>query len=96
MGDIPVPATAYGISKVAVHYMLRKIHFENEKLIAFTLSPGWVKTEMGNAGAQAMGMESAPVTLEDSIKGMVEKIDGATREETGGTLQSFDETKYPW
>ncbi|KAI9647857.1 hypothetical protein NHQ30_004245 [Ciborinia camelliae] len=96
MGEIPIPATAYGISKVALHYMVRKIHFENEKLTAFVLSPGWVQTEMGNAGAAAMGMESAPVSIEDSIKGMLEKIDNATREETSGTLQSFDETKYPW
>ncbi|THV48778.1 hypothetical protein BGAL_0228g00120 [Botrytis galanthina] len=96
MGDIPIPATAYGMSKVALNYMVRKIHFENEKLTAFVLTPGWVQTEMGNAGATAMGLESAPVQIEDSIKGMLEKIDNATREETSGTLQSFDERKFPW
>lgn len=96
MGELPIPATAYGISKVALHYMVRKIHFENEKLIAFLLSPGWVQTEMGNSGAAAMGMESALVSIEDNIKGMSEKIDNATRKETSGILQSFDETKYPW
>lgn len=96
MGELPIPATAYGISKVALHYMVQKIHFENEKLIAFLLSLGWVQTEMGNSGAAAMGMESAPLSIEDSIKGMSEKIDNATREETCGTLQSFDETKHPW
>ncbi|KAF7916079.1 hypothetical protein BELL_0970g00010 [Botrytis elliptica] len=96
MGDIPVPATPYGMSKVALNYMVRKIHFENEKLTAFVLTPGWVQTDMGNAGATAIGLESAPVKIEESIKGMLEKIDNATREGTSGTLQSFDETKYPW
>jgi norsolorinic acid ketoreductase len=40
MAGIPLPATAYGISKVALNYMVCKIHFENPKLTAFALSPG--------------------------------------------------------
>lgn len=36
----PVPMSAYGVSKAAVHYMVRKIHFENEGLIAFAVDPG--------------------------------------------------------
>ncbi|KAF7908763.1 uncharacterized protein EAF01_004518 [Botrytis porri] len=40
MGDIPIPATPYGMSKVALNYMVRKIHFENEKLTAFVSTTG--------------------------------------------------------
>ena len=40
MGDIPFPLTAYGASKAALNFIVRKIHFENEKLIAFPISPG--------------------------------------------------------
>lgn len=40
MGGIPLPATAYGISKVALNYLLRKIHFENPDITAFAMSPG--------------------------------------------------------
>ena len=40
METIPLPATAYGMSKTAVNYMVRKIHFENPELIAFPISPG--------------------------------------------------------
>ena len=36
----PVPAAAYGVSKAAAHYLVRKIHFENEGLIAFATDPG--------------------------------------------------------
>ena len=96
MEDIPIPVTAYGMSKAALNYMVRKIHFDNEKLIAFVICPGWVQTDMGKSGATAMGLESAPVTTEESVKGMLEKIDNATKEETSGTFQSFDDKKYPW
>jgi norsolorinic acid ketoreductase len=40
MENLPMPATAYGISKVAINYMVRKIHFENPELTAFVISPG--------------------------------------------------------
>ena len=42
MGDIPIPAAAYGASKATLNYIVRKIHFEHEKLIAFPISPGYV------------------------------------------------------
>jgi norsolorinic acid ketoreductase len=45
MESIPLPSTAYGISKIAVNYMVRKIHFENPKLTAFVMSPGSVICE---------------------------------------------------
>jgi norsolorinic acid ketoreductase len=37
---IPLEASAYGASKVAVNFIVRKIHQENERLIAFPISPG--------------------------------------------------------
>ena len=40
MGHLPLAVTAYGASKAAVNYIVRKMHFENEKLIAFPISPG--------------------------------------------------------
>jgi norsolorinic acid ketoreductase len=40
MGAMPVPVAAYGASKAAINYIVRKIHFENEGLIAFPISPG--------------------------------------------------------
>ncbi|PQE23360.1 hypothetical protein CJF32_00009410 [Rutstroemia sp. NJR-2017a WRK4] len=96
MEHVPIQATAYGMSKVALNYLVKRIHLDEKDLIAFALSPGWVQTDMGNAGAAASGLEEAPVKLEDSVKGMLGKIDNATREETSGTFQSFDDEKYPW
>lgn len=40
MEKMPFPMGAYGVSKAAVHYLVRKIHFENEGLIAFAVDPG--------------------------------------------------------
>lgn len=37
----PFPSTAYGVSKAALNYFTRKIHFENEDLVAFSLDPGY-------------------------------------------------------
>ena len=34
----------------------------------------WVQTEMGNTGAKAFGLESAPDTLEASISGLVKLV----------------------
>ncbi|KAG9229509.1 aflatoxin biosynthesis ketoreductase-like protein nor-1 [Amylocarpus encephaloides] len=92
----PMQATAYGMSKVAVNYAMRKMHFENEGLVTFVICPGWVDTDMGSFGAKTVGMEKAPVTVEQSIGGIVKKLDAATRETVGGTFLSFDDAKYPW
>lgn len=42
MGNLPVPVAAYGASKAALNYIVRRIHFENPNLIAFPISPGYV------------------------------------------------------
>ncbi|THY81960.1 NAD(P)-binding protein, partial [Aureobasidium pullulans] len=90
-----MPITAYGASKAALNYIVRKIHFENPGVCSWVLSPGWVRTEMGNHGAEVVGMERAPVSLEQSVEAILEEIDSATKEETSGTFQSFDDTKRP-
>ena len=77
-------------------WVTKNIHIENPSLIAFPIHPGWVQTEMGNAGAKANGLEEAPVTLKDCVDGMIDKIDSATREKTSGTYVSFDGKHINW
>lgn len=43
MKFMPIPAAAYGASKAAINYITRKIHFENDWLIAFFIHPGCVE-----------------------------------------------------
>lgn len=40
MEQRPFPMGAYGASKAMLHYIMRKIHFENEKIISFPVDPG--------------------------------------------------------
>ncbi|KAL8883743.1 MAG: hypothetical protein Q9215_008045 [Flavoplaca cf. flavocitrina] len=47
----PVPMLAYGCSKAATNYLVRKLHFEHEK---------WVGTGMGWFAAKAYGVEEPP------------------------------------
>jgi len=96
MEQVPMLATAYGASKAAANFITLKIHYENPKLTIFPLHPGWVQTDMGNAGAEANGMTEAPVALKDCIEGMVTQIDGSSREKSSGKFVAFDGSSLPW
>ncbi|KAI7359812.1 hypothetical protein KC336_g22008, partial [Hortaea werneckii] len=90
------PAAVYGASKAMLNYLTCRMHFENPELIAFPMSPGFVQTDMGNAGARKGGLDKAYLTVEQSVTGMLKTIDKATREEHGATLQSWDGTQFEW
>ncbi|KAL2060172.1 hypothetical protein VTL71DRAFT_9567 [Oculimacula yallundae] len=95
---MPFSCPPYGASKIAGTYLVRKMHFENEGLIAFPVHPGWVMTEMGNKGAEVAGKEGgeAEITLKESVEGLMDVIAKATREEMGGKLMNFDGSVLPW
>lgn len=40
MEYIPFTVPSYGASKAAINFLARRIHFENEDLIAFAVHPG--------------------------------------------------------
>ncbi|KAF2135646.1 uncharacterized protein K452DRAFT_303398 [Aplosporella prunicola CBS 121167] len=85
----PFPVAAYGISKAAVHYIVRKIHVEHHEIIAFVVDPGFVQTESGNSAAVAFGLKEAPTTIADSTKFLISTIEGATKEKTSGHFPSM-------
>ncbi|ROV94759.1 hypothetical protein VMCG_08857 [Cytospora schulzeri] len=87
---IPVKIGVYGASKAALNYLVRRTHFENPWLTAWTMNPGFVQTDTGNACAKAWGMGMAPHALEDIIPGLMRKVDEATRAETSGNFYNFD------
>lgn len=45
-------------------------------------NPGWVQTDMGNGAAMGVGMEEAPMTLENSVRNLVSLFDAASLEKT--------------
>lgn len=51
---------------------------------------------MGNEGAAAFGMKEATTSTEDSINGMVQHIDTATREKTSGHFPVWEGGEFAW
>ncbi|TVY46924.1 Norsolorinic acid ketoreductase [Lachnellula occidentalis] len=90
------PTLAYGVSKAGANYFCRKVHFECEGVVALAVHPGWVKTSNGQAFADAVGVKEPPMDLEDSVKGVLQQIDAASKTTTSGTFVSYDGTVIPW
>ena len=67
----------YGASKAMLNYLTCRMHYENPELIAFPMSPGFVQTDMGNAGARKAGMAKAVFTVEQSVGGMLKTVSPA-------------------
>ncbi|KAJ5823592.1 hypothetical protein N7447_005932 [Penicillium robsamsonii] len=96
MEQRPYACAAYGSSKAILHWIVRKIHFENEDFVSFVADPGFVQTDMGNTGAQFFGLEKAFQTIEESVDGIVKTIEEGTRESVGAQLRVWDGSQFPW
>ncbi|OOO04957.1 hypothetical protein OAory_01112940 [Aspergillus oryzae] len=103
--------SAYGVSKVASNYLVKKIHTEHPDMIAFSIDPGFVQTDMGNRGAQCNGLEKAPMTISESVEGIVNQecqhsplalpsyltsAEKASKETTSGRFIKHDGEQLPW
>ena len=44
--NFPLESSAYGTSKIALNFVLARIHFENPKILAAPVHPGWLQTEV--------------------------------------------------
>ncbi|TYJ56269.1 hypothetical protein B9479_002954 [Cryptococcus floricola] len=84
---------AYGATKTALNFLVRGIHIEEPKLKVFAVNPGWVNTDMGNAGAALAGLGAPPDKLSDTVPGMITVIDEATKEKSSGLLWNHDGTR---
>ncbi|KAK6857277.1 NAD(P)-binding protein [Apiospora arundinis] len=95
-GQLAGSSAAYGPSKAAAHWLTKRINTEEDKVTAFVLHPGWVATDMGNRGANRVGLAQAPTSVQESVDGMLRIIDSATKETTGATFHEFNGNLYPW
>ncbi|KAH7397143.1 hypothetical protein BKA66DRAFT_437725 [Pyrenochaeta sp. MPI-SDFR-AT-0127] len=86
----------YGASKAALNHLTLNIHSENPNLTVIALDPGFLDTDMGNAGAKAFGMEKPPHHVGDNVKAIVKLVDAATRETHSGKFLNFEGQEVPW
>ncbi|EXA34765.1 hypothetical protein FOVG_14180 [Fusarium oxysporum f. sp. pisi HDV247] len=92
-----VVAGAYGPSKAALNWLTRAVHEQNEGLIAFSLHPGFVNTEMGESATTEWGFPHAMLeSVEEAVNGSLGIIDGATRETVSGKFVSYKGQELPW
>jgi len=80
---------SYAASKAALNMITRTYAWtvRDQGITAVMIDPGWVKTDMGGAGA-----DLAP---EESGRGLLAVIDGLTPEGTGRFLR-YDGSEVPW
>jgi NAD(P)-dependent dehydrogenase (short-subunit alcohol dehydrogenase family) len=80
---------AYRASKAAVNNVMRNlsVDWHNDGIIVSVLSPGWVRTDMGGAGA--------PLLPEQSVSGMRKVIAGLTLSNSGRFL-NWDGGEREW
>ncbi|KAL1667286.1 hypothetical protein GGF50DRAFT_48855 [Schizophyllum commune] len=103
-GQMALDVYAYGTSKAAINWVMRKLHHDFPDMIIFPISPGRVLTDMAQAASKddtpeqkAMRAAFPAITPEESARGILEQVDVATRETHGG--QFVDVTglgKWEW
>lgn len=79
----------YATSKAALNMLVKGLaaHVSSRGIIVVALSPGWVRTDMGGAGA--------PLTPEASVRNLRKVISGLKGSDSGRFL-SHDGTEIPW
>jgi NAD(P)-dependent dehydrogenase (short-subunit alcohol dehydrogenase family) len=78
---------AYRASKAALNMLNRTMAIELEDVTCIVLHPGWVKTDMGGAGAR--------LEIPESIAGMLRVIDGLSQGDDGRYLD-YQGNELPW
>ncbi|KAF7343900.1 NAD(P)-binding protein [Mycena venus] len=84
---LSITATPYGMSKAAANFLVKTLDAEHPSLITIAIESGWVSTDMGNA----------PVKIDDSIAGVLSRVNGATKEKSSGKFWNFKVAQgNPW
>ena len=78
----------YRASKAALNSVLKDVSLTTNKAICVALHPGWVKTDMGGAGADLDVSDSA-----QRIRGVLERL---TPENNGSFLNAEDGSSMQW
>ena len=92
MGQIGTVGSSFGwtyrVSKAALNMAVAAAQHDYPKVIMASMSPGWVRTDMGGAGA--------PLTAQDSVSLMRRAIDGLTAVHKGKFLENNGTVFSSW
>ena len=79
----------YRSSKTGLNQVVKSlsVDLKPQGITVVSLHPGWVKTDMGGP--------NAPVSIDESIKGMMQVIDATDIRDTGRFL-NYDGKELPW
>ncbi|KAF9477303.1 NAD(P)-binding protein [Pholiota conissans] len=102
--QVRVDNAPYGVSKAALNWIIRKIHYENDWLVTFPQCPGAVDTDMLRRGVanDATGIMKEmlkAITLrqpDDVANSLVDIFAASTREKDGGQFHNIDGGRWPW
>ncbi|KAF9474779.1 NAD(P)-binding protein [Pholiota conissans] len=97
-------AAGYSLSKAALNWVVRKIHYENEWLVTFPICPGPVHTDMSKSvlesdksGAMSERAKSLKWhTADEAATLLMNVIEASTREGDGGQFHSETGGRHPW
>ncbi|MEM7246188.1 MAG: SDR family oxidoreductase [Acidobacteriota bacterium] len=82
-------AYAYRASKAALNALTKSLAIDlaGEDFCCIVMHPGWVRTDMGGS--------AAPLSVEDSVQGMLRVIDGLDEDDSGAFYDYAGEA-IPW
>lgn len=94
----PLSMIVYGTSKAAVNYIANKLHTEEERIVVVPVQPGWVQTAIGEKAAGFAGMQASdvPVTIEQSVNGLIAVFDKADKANYSGKFWDQNGEVVPW
>lgn len=80
---------AYRMSKAALNMMSKSlaVDLRPEEITSIVINPGWVQTAMGGA--------NAPMTVDESVRGILQVVDAASLAVSGEFL-NWNGNRYPW
>ncbi|KAF8188729.1 NAD(P)-binding protein [Pholiota molesta] len=92
---------AYGTSKAALNWVTRKIHYENEWLVAFPQCPGPVETDLmkvmlaeNDTHSERLRRTMRQPNVTADI--LVDIISASTREKDGGQFHNIEGGRHQW
>lgn len=89
----------YGMSKAALNYVVRKLHFDHPNICIELMTPGAVLTDlMRLVPNYKETMKNLPhlVPFDESVSGLMKNIDNATRDKTSGGFRDWKGETVPW